>query len=153
MYMSMPTAPLGILSGIPRRNTIHEKAASCERGNGPLSRPLTRDPSLGHSDLATDQLQCRPAMYMSIPCKPRSTLWTLPSAIRWGMVEEAEGVVYDPFNVALDEARLEPVLLLVTEEARAALCAPDAHCLEGVKVGARSREHACRREGRESYWS
>ena len=69
------------------------------------------------------------------------------------MVEEAEGVVYDPFNVALDEARLEPVLLLVTEEARAALCAPDAHCLEGVKVGARSREHACRREGRESHWS
>ena len=93
----------------------------------------TSSPSLllRHPDLATNQLQRRPAMDECVPGERRLALRALPLPTsarsarlarraslrqRRSAGEQAGRVLADAFDVALDEAALHAVLLLVPEE-------------------------------------
>ena len=93
---------------------------------------------LRHPDLATHQLQGRPAMDECVPGERRLALGAppLPTSARSARLargaslrqrrsagEQAGRVLADAFDVALDEAALHAVLLLVPEEPRAAALA------------------------------
>ena len=93
---------------------------------------------LRHPDLATHQLQRRPAMDECVPGERRLALRALPLPTsarsarlarraslrqRRSAGEQAGRVLADAFDVALDEAALHAVLLLVPEEPRAAALA------------------------------
>ena len=92
---------------------------------------------LSHPYLATDELQGRPAVDERVPGKRSLTPRTLPLTTSAHRVcicsacsgrlgpagEQTGGVLADSLDVAFDEVALRAILLLVTEQSRAAAVA------------------------------
>ena len=137
-----PARSLSVTSG--NEVTEHPLIPFCRCKGACALLCATSSPSLllRHPDLATHQLQGRPAMDECVPGERRLALRALPLPTsarsarlalsrarraslrqRRSAGEQAGRVLADAFDVALDEAALHAVLLLVPEEPRVAALA------------------------------
>ena len=133
-----PARSLSVTSG--NEVTEHPLIPFCRCKGACALLCATSSPSLllRHPDLATHQLQRRPAMDECVPGERRLALRALPLPTsarsarlarraslrqRRSTGEQAGRVLADALDVALDQAALHAVLLLVPEEPRAAALA------------------------------